>query len=95
MINAFVRSMCMALGVEYAEVMASSRGCREASYARQIIIYCLIVEFGFSRDDVGKALGRDRATVIHALKRIEDLRGGDDALPHMISVKSLDAKMLR
>jgi chromosomal replication initiation ATPase DnaA len=45
-----------------------------AAHTRQLAMYLAHVVFGRSHAEVGEAFGRDRKTVSHACRRIEDMR---------------------
>jgi len=60
-----------------AEVMAKSRGAPRAALARQVAMYLAHVACGLDFAAVGRLFRRDRTTVSHACRVVEDLR--DDA----------------
>jgi chromosomal replication initiation ATPase DnaA len=62
--------------LDAAALEAPLRGSQRMAFARQIAMYLLHVVFGLSFDAVGRAFGRDRTTVAHACRVIED--GRDD-----------------
>ena len=61
-------------GVELARICAPKRGDPRAALARQMAMYLCHVVFHMNAAQVGLAFGRDRKTVCHALRRIEELR---------------------
>jgi chromosomal replication initiation ATPase DnaA len=63
-----------ALGVGIAELRRPSRGRAPVAFARQTAMYLAHVHFGLSLERVGQHFGRDRTTVAHACKRVEDSR---------------------
>jgi chromosomal replication initiation ATPase DnaA len=63
-----------ATGVEFADLMAASRGAPEAALARQAAMYLAHVAFAMSLSRVAQAFGRDRSTVSHACHIIEERR---------------------
>lgn len=71
-----------ATGIAESDLVAASRGLGEAARARQIAMYLLHTSLSISYGDVALAIGRDRTTVSHACRLVEDLRddGEIDAL---------------
>ena len=67
-----------AFKVQREALYAPTRGPAEIARARQVGVYLAHVEAGLSLSDIGRQLGRDRTTVGHACRLVEDLR--DDAL---------------
>ncbi|MGN6286207.1 MAG: helix-turn-helix domain-containing protein [Afipia sp.] len=55
-------------------MMAPSRGSPRVSLARQVAMYLCHVAFAMSFAAIGRAFGRDRTTVAHACRAIEDRR---------------------
>ena len=64
-------------GLDAAAVTSSTRGAPRAAYARQVAMYLAHVGFALSFETIGRALDRDRTTVAHACRVVEDSR--DDA----------------
>jgi hypothetical protein len=64
----------VALGVGLADMRRSSRGRAPAAFARQTAMYLAHVHLGLSLDRVGEHFGRDRTTVAHACRRVENSR---------------------
>jgi chromosomal replication initiation ATPase DnaA len=50
------------------------RGSQRAAFARQVAMYLAHVAFGLSFEAIGRAFGRDRTTVAHACRVVEDSR---------------------
>lgn len=71
-------SACVAFdfGLDAADLEARLRGSQRVAFARQIAMYLAHVGFGLTFDSVGRAFGRDRTTVAHACRVVED--GRDD-----------------
>lgn len=71
-------SACVAhdFGLEAAALLRALHGSRRIVLARQIAMYLAHVAFGLSFDVIGQAFGRDRTTVAHACRAVED--GRDD-----------------
>lgn len=57
-------------------IFKSTRGAAAEAFPRQILMAGLVVELGFSAMVVGSVIKRDDATVMHACRIIEALRGG-------------------
>ena len=53
---------------------SNTRGPKAVSSARAMAMYLVHVSTGLSMTRTGRAFGRDRTTVRHALRRIEDKR---------------------
>jgi chromosomal replication initiation ATPase DnaA len=67
---------CVARDFALAEgaLLASSRGAPRAALARQVAMYLAYVAYGLDFAAVGRLFRRDRTTVSHACRVIEDLR---------------------
>jgi len=63
-----------ACAVEPGEMSARTRGSAEVAAARQLAMYLAHVAGGMSLARVAYAFGRDRSTVAHACRTIEDRR---------------------
>jgi hypothetical protein len=63
-------------GLDAGALEAGLRGSQRIAFARQIAMYLSHVGFGLSFEAVGRAFGRDRTTVAHACRVVED--GRDD-----------------
>ncbi len=63
-------------GLEAVALEAVLRGSQRVAFARQIAMYLAHVGFGLSFEVIGRAFGRDRTTVAHACRVVED--GRDD-----------------
>jgi len=70
-----------AFSVPLHELRAPSRGPAATAFARQVAMYLAHVELGLSLSLVGAHFGRDRTTVSHACRRVEDRR--DDTVVDM------------
>jgi len=60
--------------VDVAEIRRTSRSRAPVALARQTAMYLAHVHLGLSLQRVGTHFGRDRTTVAHACRRIEDRR---------------------
>lgn len=63
-----------ALAVDGARLCAAGRGTAEEAYARQVAVYIAHTALGFSYTETGRLFGRDRTTVAHACRRVEEER---------------------
>jgi hypothetical protein len=63
-----------AIGVPAAALTARRRGDRRTVLARQTAIYLAVVELELGRKPAAAFFGRDRSTVGHSVRRIEDRR---------------------
>lgn len=61
-------------GVAADELNAPSRGSPRTALARQVAMYLCHVGFSLSFEAIGRLFGRDRTTVAHACRVIEDRR---------------------
>lgn len=64
-------------GLDEKVLVTTTRGAPQAAFARQVAMYLAHVGFAMSFAAVGRMFGRDRTTVAHACRVIED--GRDDA----------------
>lgn len=65
-------------GVELADIGGDRRGEAQVAGARQLAIYLAHVALGHDLSRLSLAFGRDRATIRHALRRVEDDRDDPD-----------------
>ena len=65
-------------GVPLSDISATDRKDARTARARQLAMYLISVAWQWPLYRIGAAFGRDRTTVGHACRRIEDLR--DDRL---------------
>lgn len=63
-----------ATGIDDARLLAQGRGPGDTARARQIAMYLLHTSLSASYGEVARAFGRDRTTVSHACRLIEDMR---------------------
>lgn len=63
-------------GIDADALSAATRGAPRVALARQVAMYLLHVGFALSFEAIGRMFGRDRTTVSHACRVIED--GRDD-----------------
>ena len=67
-----------AFGADGADMMCATRGAAHAAFVRQAAMYLAHVAFEMSLSRVAYAFERDRSTVAHACRVIEDKRDDDD-----------------
>lgn len=60
--------------VALADIESSTRGSQAAAFARQVAMYLAHVGFGLGFVEIGKCFGRDRTTIAHACRVVEDRR---------------------
>lgn len=61
-------------GLDPAAMTASKRGAPRVAFARQVAMYLAHVGFALSFETIGRVFSRDRTTVSHACRVIEDSR---------------------
>jgi hypothetical protein len=71
-------------GFEVADLRGASRGHAPIAFARQVAMYVAHVWFGLSLSEVGRSFGRDRTTVAHACRVVEERRD-DPGLDRVIA----------
>ena len=69
-----VRLVACALQIDEGDMLSGRRGTAEVARARQIAMYLLHTSLSVSYMDVADMFGRDRTTVSHACRTVEDLR---------------------
>ncbi len=90
-IDEIQRSVCEHYGIRHAE-MTSARRAREVARPRQVAMYLAKRLTPRSLPEIGRRFGgRDHTTVIHAIKRIKELRAADSELDS--DVRSLLRKL--
>lgn len=69
-------TLCVArdFGLDPAMMTASKRGAPRVAFARQVAMYLAHVGFALSFETIGRVFRRDRTTVSHACRVIEDSR---------------------
>ena len=84
------RATCEIFGVTLTD-MVSKRRAREIARPRQVAMYLCKKKTKRSLPDIGRRFGgRDHTTVMHAVKRIDELRAGDATFDAQIeAVKAL------
>jgi hypothetical protein len=61
-------------GLRIDDLTAPTRGAPRTAFARQAAMYLLHVVFGLGFGTIGRLFGRDRTTVAHACRVVEDHR---------------------
>jgi chromosomal replication initiation ATPase DnaA len=64
----------IAVGISPAEILSPCRGSTRAAFARQLSMYLLHTSLSLPYGEIARICGRDRTTVSHACRTIEDLR---------------------
>lgn len=72
--SALLKSVAAERRVPLYQILSSERGPNAAAHARQMAMYLVHVLLGRPQDVVGEIFGRQRTTVHHACRSIEDLR---------------------
>jgi hypothetical protein len=90
-----VACTALAFGLSRRGLMQAGRDRPRAVLARQVAMYLLHVAFSLSMQEVGRLFRRDRSTVAHACRRIEEWREQEaaDAFLHHLeaAIRALDA----
>ncbi len=81
-------AVCEVMGVSLVALSAAGRGDRESAFARQTAIYLCRLVFAMTLNEIAQCFGRDRTTVAHAVRRIEEARedAGFDATLRRLEV---------
>jgi chromosomal replication initiation ATPase DnaA len=61
-------------GLPAVDIKSATRGAPHTAYARQVAMYLAHVCFALSFETIGRAFNRDRTTVAHACRVVEDSR---------------------
>ena len=69
-----IHLVAFATGVPAREIAAPGRCAATVADARQLAMYLAATGFSWTLARVGAAFGRDRSTVSHACRRVEDRR---------------------
>jgi chromosomal replication initiation ATPase DnaA len=64
----------LAMGISPAEILSPCRGSTRAAFARQLSMYLLHTSLSLPYGEIARICGRDRTTVSHACRTIEDAR---------------------
>jgi len=90
-------AVAAALGVQLHDMRAPTRCRAHIAFARQVAMYLAHVSFGLSFTDIGKCFARDRTTVAHACRLVEDRRDDprwDASLDYLEAAVRLHAKKI-
>lgn len=63
-----------AFGLGVPHLRHPTRGRKPVAFARQVAFYAMHVHFGHSLSSTARLFGRDRTTVAHACRLVEDRR---------------------
>lgn len=88
-----VLTVASATGVRYCDFFARSRMRLRTASARQLAMYLCHTLLGLTLTQVGQFFGRDRTTVAHACKQVED--GRDEGSPADARILALEAEITR
>jgi len=72
-----LKTVALALCVPLSQLVAANRCKADIALARQIAMYLAHTQFSMAMTEVGLAFGRDRTTVSHACRVVEDKRDED------------------
>jgi chromosomal replication initiation ATPase DnaA len=86
-----VLTVASATGVRYCDFFARSRMRLHTANARQLAMYLCHTLLGITLTEVGQFFGRDRTTVAHACRQVED--GRDEGSPADIRILALEAQI--
>ena len=64
----------LATGVNSVDILGRMRGTGQAARAWQLAMYLLLTALSLSYAEVARVFARDRSTVAHACRQVEDLR---------------------
>lgn len=78
-------AMACVFGVNAADLSKPTRGRAHSAFARQVAMYLAHVGGGLNLTEVGRVFGRDRTTVAHACRVVEDRRD-DPVLDHSLQL---------
>lgn len=81
-----------ALQLRLSDILAATRGSSGSAHARQAAMYLAHVALGISLTAVGRYFGRDRSTVAHGCRCVEDRRD-DPAFDTLIGELALAARI--
>ena len=73
-------------GVAISQMQGRARGKKPISTARQFSMWAICNILGFTSDDAATALGRNRTTVIHAIKEIDKSIAADSNVSLYIDI---------
>jgi chromosomal replication initiation ATPase DnaA len=72
------RTVAHAFDIERGRISQPTRGVQSVAQARQVAMYLAHVGLGLTMRDAGTLFDRDRTTVAHAVRMIEDRRDRKD-----------------
>ncbi len=72
-----VATLSAVTGISEKKIQDLTRSKADVALARQVAMYLAHTKFGISFTEVGEQFGRDRSTVSHACRLVEDKRDDD------------------
>jgi chromosomal replication initiation ATPase DnaA len=78
-------------GLDAAMMMSPTRGAQRTAYARQVAMYLAHVGFALSFEAIGRAFDRDRTTVSHACRVVENSRDDEKLERRLASLETMCA----
>ncbi|MGB8601799.1 MAG: helix-turn-helix domain-containing protein [Rhizomicrobium sp.] len=76
-------------GVALGDLCAPTRRTPRAALSRQMAMYLCHVVFSIGVSNVARAFGRDPSTVVHALRRVEELRDAPEFDRELAGIEGL------
>ena len=87
------RTVSIALDVSLDALRAPTRRTAPVAFARQVAMYLAHTVWGVSQADVAERVRRDRSTVAHACRSIEDRRDDPDLDRRLNAMEALLAEL--
>jgi hypothetical protein len=88
-------TVAVALMVPAGELRAARRRAAPIAFARQIAMYLAHVTLGLSYTEIGYAFRRDRTTVAHACRLVEERRDGPAFDAALLLLEDMIGRQLR
>ena len=80
-----VSAVCREMGVSRPHLLAATRCNQDVAWARQVAVYCCWkLKPGLSWSELGRWFKRDRTTVRHACRLVEEVRGEGEDLDELV-----------
>lgn len=73
-VHIVVALVCGAFDLTPGQIHRGTRGAARVAFGRQVAMYIAHIWLGLSMSEVGRRFGRDRTTVAHACRLVEDRR---------------------
>ncbi|MEM9279954.1 MAG: helix-turn-helix domain-containing protein [Pseudomonadota bacterium] len=74
LVKATIQIVAMAFELDSQTIMVPQRGVARIARARQVACYLLHTSLSMSLIEIGRAFSKDRTTIGHACRLVEDLR---------------------